>query len=436
MLPARSILLAVLLSGSSIAMAENWPAWRGPRLDGTSADHGFPSKVGPDSILWRAELPGLGHASPIVWGDKLFVVSAIEASEERVLLCLDRNSGKQLWQTAVLKSPLEGKHRLNSYASSTPATDGEKVFTAFLDEAPTEQTRQANEGKVIGKGEAPKGTVVVSAFDFTGKRLWEVRPGLFSSKHGFCSSPILFKDKVIVNCDHDGDGYIVALARADGRELWRIDRPNKTRSYCAPLIREMAGKTQMVLSGTKCVTSYDPNDGKLIWMIDGPTEQFVASLVYNDEAGLLFMTGGFPEHHILAIKPDGTGNVTDTHIVWRTNKGVSYVPSPIAERGYDLVVSDSGIAHCFEAKTGRIVWEERMKEHHASLASAEGNVYFINDFGTLRVVHPDETYQLVSESELGEKVFASPALSEGQIFIRGEKTLFCLGTRKVEQAAR
>lgn len=430
------IFFAALALIATTARAENWPTWRGPRLDGTSADNGFPTKIGSETILWRAELPGLGHASPIVWGDKVFTVSSIEESEERVLLCLDRNTGKMLWKSIVLKSPLEGKHRLNSHASSTPATDGERVFTAFLDDTPTEATMKANAGKVIGKGESSKGTVVVSAYDFTGKRLWEVRPGLFSSKHGFCSSPILFKDKVIVNCDHDGDGYIVALARDDGRELWRIERPNKTRSYCAPLIREMAGKTQMVLSGTKCVTSYDPNDGKLIWMIDGPTEQFVASLVYNEKTGLLFMTGGFPEHHNLAIKPDGIGNVTDTHIAWRTNKGVAYVPSPISEREYYLVVSDSGIAHCFEAKSGRIVWEERMKEHHASLVSAEGNVYFINDFGTLRVVTPGETYQLVSESEMGEKVFASPALSEGQIFVRGEKTLFCLGTRKATQAAR
>ena len=109
-----------------------------------------------------------------------------------------------------------------------------------------------------------------------------------------------------MNGDHDGDGYLVALDRQTGKTLWKVDRPNKTRSYCAPVIRELAGKTQMILSGTKCVASYDPNDGRLIWMIDGPTEQFVASLVYNDRAGLLFMTGGFPEHHILAIKPDGT----------------------------------------------------------------------------------------------------------------------------------
>jgi hypothetical protein len=148
------------------------------------------------------------------------------------------------------------------------------------------------------------------------------------------------------------------------------------------------------------------------------------------------MSGGFPEHHILAIKPDGIGNVTDTHISWRTNKGVSYVPSPLCENGWFLIVSDSGIAHCFDAATGDIAWEERMKEHHASLVSAEGQVFFINDFGTLRVIKPGKDYELTAESELGEKVFASPALSEGQIFIRTEKSLICLGKRLPQTASR
>jgi outer membrane protein assembly factor BamB len=419
-----------------IVSAENWPQWRGPRTDGTSLDGGFPVKADAQSLKWKTELPGSGHASPIVWGDRIFTVSAIAETGDRVLLCLDRASGKILWQSVVLEAPLEAIHRLNSQASSTPATDGEKVFTAFLDNSETPETKKANEGRVIPNGEVPKGTVVISAHDFKGKQVWQVRPGLFSSKHGFCSSPVLFKDKVIVNCDHDGDGYIVALARADGHELWRIARPNNTRSYCVPLIRELAGKTQMVLAGSKCTTSYDPNDGKLIWMMDGPTEQFVASLVYNERAGYLFLTAGFPEHHILAIKPDGTGNVTNTHIAWRTNQGAAYVPSPIAEGDWCLVVSDSGIAHCFEAKTGRIAWEERMREHHASLVSAEGNVYFVNDFGVMRTVKPGDKYELVAESELGEKVFASPAMSEGQIFVRGEKTMQCFGVRKTGVAGR
>ncbi|WP_395718859.1 PQQ-binding-like beta-propeller repeat protein [Prosthecobacter sp.] len=427
--------LSLLLALSTPLFAENWPQWRGPRLDGTSQDTGFPISA-EGNVTWKAELPGSGHASPIVWQDRLFTVAALPESEERVLLCLDRASGKLLWQSSVLKAPAEGIHKLNSLASSTPATDGERIFTAFLDNTPTEATRKANEGREIPKGEVPKGTVVISAHDFSGRPLWQVRPGLFSSKHGFCSSPILFEDKVIVNCDHDGNGYIVALSKTDGKELWRIDRPNKTRSYCVPLIREIGGRTQMVLSGTMCVASYDPHSGKLLWIIDGPTEQFVASLVFSEQTGLLYMTGGFPEHHLLAIKPDGSGNVTDTHVVWRTNKGVAYVPSPIIEGGHFLIVSDSGVAHCFDAKSGEIEWEERLREHHASLTSAEGRVYFVNDFGILRAVQPDKTYKLLAESELKEKVFASPAMSEGQIFIRTDKSLVCLGKRNSKTAAR
>jgi len=429
------LLFTFILTSTAVLQAENWPQWRGPRLDGTSKDSGFPVTT-EGNVTWQVTLPGSGHASPIVWEDRLFTVAALAENEERVLLCLDRASGKLLWQSTVLKAPPEGIHKLNSLASSTPATDGTHVFTAFLDNTPTEATRQANEGRVIPKGEVPKGTVVISAHDFSGKQVWQMRPGLFSSKHGFCSSPIVFEDKVIVNCDHDGDGYIVALAKADGKELWRIERPNKTRSYCVPLIREIGGRTQMVLSGTMCVTSYDPRTGKLLWIIDGPTEQFVASLVFSDQTGLLYMTGGFPEHHLLAIKPDGSGNVTDSHIVWRTNKGVAYVPSPIVEGGYFLIVSDSGVAHCFDAKSGEILWEERLREHHASLSSAEGRVYFINDFGILRSVKPGKAYELVAESELKEKVFASPALSEGQMFIRGEKSLICLGKRGAKTASR
>jgi outer membrane protein assembly factor BamB len=421
-------LLALVSVSTSLVHAENWPMWRGPRGDGTSADSGFPLKV-EGNQTWRTELPGEGHASPIVWNDKVFTVACVADAEERVLLCLDRVTGKILWQSVVLKSPLESIHKLNSRASSTPATDGERVYTAFLDQTETDATRTANAANPPGKSEVPKGTSVVSAHDFSGKLLWQVRPGLFSSKHGFCSSPILYKDKVIVNCDHDGDGYIVALNRADGKELWRIDRPNKTRSYCVPIIRELAGRTQMVLSGTKCVTSYNPDDGKLLWIIDGPTEQYVASLVHSEKTGLLYMTGGFPDHHLLAIRPDGNGNVTDTKIVWRTNKGVSYVPSPIISGDYFLIVSDSGVAHCFDAKTGDIKWEERLREHHASLVSAEGRVYFVNDLGAMRVVKPDAAYDLQAESEVGEKVFASPALSDGQIFIRGDKTLTCIGKR-------
>ena len=401
-------LVALVFSFAAITSAENWPTWRGPRLDGTSVEKNIPVHWSATSnIVWKTELPGTGHASPIVWEDRIFTVTTLSQSQARVLLCLGRKDGELLWQQTVLTSLMERKHSLNSHASSTPATDGQLVYVAFLDRA----------------------EMVVAAYDFTGKQQWLVRPGPFSSMHGFCSSPILHQDKVIVNGDHDGDSYLVALDRATGKTLWKVPRENKTRSYCVPLIRELAGQMQMILSGDKCVASYDPNNGSRQWIIDGPTEQFVASPVYNERAGLLFITGGYPDHHILAIKPDGKGNITKSDkIVWRTNRGVAYVPSPIAEGDYFLVVSDSGVAHCFEARTGKLMWQERLGEHHASLVSANGLVYFLNDNGVMNLIRPGPEFVRVAHNEIGEKTFASPAISQGQVFLRGDKHLFCIGT--------
>lgn len=400
-------LAVLLLALTAVSLhAENWPAWRGPRLDGTSTEKDLPVKWSETgNVVWRTELPGGGHASPILWGEKIFTVAADPQTEERLLLCLDRHSGKMLWQRAILKSPMERKHRENSHASSTPVTDGQRVFCTFLD----------------------RNEVVVAAYDLAGNQLWIQRPGVFTSVHGFCSTPILHDDKVIVNCDHDGNGYIVALAQEDGRERWRIARPNHTRSYCTPLIRQVAGRMQMVLSGSKCVTSYDPDTGKLWWIIDGPTDQFVASMVYSERANLFLLTAGFPEHHILAIRPDGNGNVTGSHIAWRAKRDAAYVPSPICEGDYFLVISDLGFAHCFAAKTGELQWQERFGRQHASLVSAGGLVYFLNDKGTCNVVRPGAKFDLVATNEIGEPTYASPALSDGQIFIRGEKSLFCIG---------
>jgi outer membrane protein assembly factor BamB len=405
------LLLACFTAGCHLIRAEDWPGWRGPRGDGTSFEHGIPLHWSAASnVTWKAEVPGTGHASPIVAGDRVFTVSALPDSQERVLLCYDRTAGKLLWQRTVLTSPLERKHSLNSYASSTPATDGQRVYVTFLD----------------------RSEMVVAAFDFQGRQQWNVRPGPFSSMHGFCSSPVIYQDSLIVNGDHDGEGYIVALSRNDGHTLWKALRENHTRSYCTPLIREMAGRVQLVLSGDKSVASYNPQTGARYWIIDGPTEQFVASPVYSELTSLLFITGGFPDHHILAIKPDGSGNVTRSHIVWRTNKGAAYVPSPIIEGDYFLVVSDSGVAHCFETRSGKLAWQQRLGEHHASLVSVDGLVYFLSDLGITTVVKPGPQFVQVARNEIGERCFASPAISRKQIFLRGERSLFCIGVTSPE----
>jgi len=408
----RSVSLAFLfLSTINGVRAEDWPGWRGPRGDGTSSEVGIPVHWSTtDNIAWKASIPGIGHSSPIVWGDRIFLTSCVEQNLERMLLCLDRQNGKVLWQRTVLTSKLEPKNRLNSYASSTPVTDGKHVWVTFLQQPDLE----------------------VACYDFAGKRVWRRSPGKFYSVHGFCSSPVLYKDMLIVNGDQDAQAYLVALDKNTGAERWRADRPNRTRSYCAPLLVNAAGKEQLVLSGSRCIASYDPENGKQNWIIDGPTEQFAASLVYTD--GVLFLTAGFPEYHNMGIRPDGTGNVTRTHVLWHeprtTSRKAAYVPSPVAQGHQFFLVSDQGYASCFAATTGKRLWMEHLGPHHsASPVAAEGRLYFVDDEGTTHVLRAGPTLELLSRNPLGEECYASPAIAHGQIFLRTLRHLVCIGER-------
>ncbi len=386
--------------------AENWPCWRGPRGDGSSLETSVPVRWSDtDNVLWKTAIPGKGHSSPIVWGERIFLTTAIKETKQRLLLCLETKTGHILWQREVLVAPPERIHRFNSYASSTPATDGKAVYVSFLD---------------VDK-------MFVAAYDFQGQRLWQVRPGVFASMHGYCSSPVLWKNTVIVNGDHDGPAYIAALDRDNGKTIWKTPRPNRTRSYCAPIIRTIDGRNQLILSGSKCVASFDPDTGSRHWIIDGPTEQFVASLVYN--GSLLFMTAGFPDLYMQAIRPDGRGNVTKTHVVWQKDVDCSYVPSPIAIGPYFIVMDDKGVLSEFEAATGRRLWRQRLGgRHSASLVSANGLVYVLSDKGEMTVVRPGAEYEAVARNEIAEEANASPAISEGRMYLRGDKHLFCIGS--------
>lgn len=413
------IALLLTLSPSLLAADGDWPTWRGPKGDGTTTETGFPTRwTATENVRWKTPLPGRGHSSPAVWGDRVFVTAAREdgdpkAPKDRLLICLDRADGKVLWQKAVLTSPLEPIHALNSRASSTPATDGRRVYVSFLDD--------------------PK--VVVAAYDLDGNETWRVSPGEFESKHGFCSPPVLYKDLVIVNCDQDAfnktkPAYIVAFDRTSGKERWRIDRTHRIRSYCPPLIVEAAGRMQMVLTGAETVASYDPDTGKELWTIDGPTEQFVASMVYSQ--GLFFLTAGFPTYHVMGIKPDGTGNVTKTHVAWHEhNGGAGYVPSPVAHGDWVFLVHDEGRATCREARTGKLLWNERLGKHHsASPVCADGRLYFTDDDGITWVVKAGPAFELIEKNPLGEKCYASPAFSKGEIFLRGSGHLWCIGEKR------
>jgi outer membrane protein assembly factor BamB len=415
-MPVRCFLTALLVCSSvAVGRAEEWPGWRGPRGDGTSAETGVPRTWGPkENIAWMAPIPGVGHSSPVVWGDHIFVTSCIEEQGKRLLVAVDRPTGKIVWQREVLRAPLERKHNLNSYASSTPVTDGRHVWVSFL--------------------QFPN--AVVACYDFAGNKVWQHSPGTLLSVHGFCSSPILYKDVLILNGDQDAQGYVVALDKHTGAERWRIDRPNRTRSYCTPILihtKKRPDATQLVLSGSKCVTGYDADTGKLLWINRGPTEQYVASLVYHDD--VLFLTTGFPEFHLMGIDPDGEGDITDSkHILWHIPhadngpRGASYVPSPLASCGHFFVVSDPGYLSCLEAKTGKRLWMERLGRHHsASGVLAEGRMYWVDDSGTTWVVKADPKFEVLHKNVLGEECYASPAIANGQVFLRCLHHLYCVG---------
>ena len=386
-----------------------------------------------ENIAWKAPIPGIGHSSPIVVGDQVFVTSCLVKSGQRILMALNRRSGKELWTKVVLTSPLEPKHQLNSHASSTPASDGTHVYVNFASVRPKQAGEQLPRKPSEKSPLAPDlaAEMVLSCYSMTGALEWQKVVGQFYSRHGFCSPPILYKNLVIVNGDQDAEAYLVALDKSTGQEVWKADRPHRTRSYCAPLIVKAAGKTQMVLTGSRAVTSYDPDTGRLIWLVDGPTEQFVASPVYG--SGVLFLTAGFPTWHNMGIRLDGTGNVTKTHVIWHEKaspRKAAYVPSPIAFGDWFYVISDNGFLSCFEARTGKRVWmdEEKLGQHHsASPVLADGHVYLTDDDGITYVLKAGPKFEEVSRNSLGEACYSSPAVSQGQIFIRTSGHLWCIG---------
>ena len=403
----RSALVCLLMFATSFASAENWPCWRGPRGDGTSLEEELPIRwSGTENVVWKTTIAGLGHSSPVVWDDRIFLTTALEDTQERVLLSLDRKTGAVLWQQAVVRSALEAKNNENSYASATPTTDGRSVYVTFLDE----------EG------------VVVAAYDFGGKQLWLVHPGRFKSQWGFSHTPVLFENKVIVVCYSKGENFVVAVSQADGQTVWKTKAENASQSYSAPLVRELDGRAQIIAPGNKSVTSYDPHTGKVLWFVDGLADDSVITPVYSAKADLLLSCTSWPAKTLVAIRPDGDGNVTSTKVVWKTSEGAPYVPSPVAVGDWFFTSSFTGkAAHCYEAATGNILWKEPLGLHHASPVAGNGLVYFLNDDGVMHVVRAGPKYELVARNELGEKTYASPALSDGQIFLRSFKNLYCIG---------
>ena len=433
-MPRLACLFALILTIP--AFAEDWPGWRGPRRDGTAVGE-YPTKwTDTENVKWKRPIPGTGHSSPVVVDGKVFLTTCLDTAtpKKRMLLCLDRKTGGQLWARECFSAPLEPKHNLNSYASGTPVADGERIYVTFHDEP----------------------ALRVLCFDFAGKKVWDTSPGEFHSVHGFCSSPLLYKDLLIVNGDQDpkkeGKAYIVAFDKLTGKEKWRIDRPNRLRSYCPPLLIEVDGEPQMVVTGSKSVCAYHPETGAAIWSVKGPTEQFVASPVFQMVDGrfpaisglpcgalaamtwkqpTVFLTAGFPERWVMAIDPRGNGDVTKSHILWSKKNEGGYVPSPVVHKDKGYVIADEGIFTVWDLVTGRMLAKERLAGHQTGSAAVAGEfVYVTNDDGITRVLKTGNVLNIEAENRLKEKCFSSPAFSDGDIFLRGEKHLFCIGTTK------
>ena len=417
-LTMRSCVPVFLLLVSNFAAAEDWPQWRGPRGDGSSVETEVPTIWDGESgenIIWKTAIPGAGYSSPVLIGDSIFLTSCEESTNRRLLHRLDRRDGNRLWTREVIQSPLEGMHKLNSRASGTPIADRKHVYVTFFQTDDTSGER----------GEP--GEMIVACYDHSGKRIWLVTVGAFSSIHGYCTSPVLFEDLLLVNGDHDGESYLAALDKSTGDLIWKTPRVHQTRSYVTPLLREVDGNMQAVMTGSKRVAGFDPRTGKRLWWIEGPTEQYVASMVH-DENGF-YLTAGFPTYHVMSIRPGGKGDVTDTHVNWHVTEAKSYVPSPVVTGDLLFIADDRGIAHCFDTKTGERVWRERLGRHFsASLVTANGLVYFTTDDGETIIMRASRHPEIVQKNQLGESIFASPAISEGELFIRTEENLFCIGS--------
>jgi outer membrane protein assembly factor BamB len=415
-MPSRCLLVALVATGWTTAAeptlpevaATDWPWWRGPTLDGKSRDTSAPTRWGPnENVVWKVPVPGKGHSSPVLWGDRLFLTTADESEQTQRVLAFDRATGKALWDTTAHKGGFVKKHEKNTHASATPACDGERLYSVFVN----------------------AGAVRVTATDLDGKIAWQTEAGPYESQHGYGSSPVLHKDLVIVLADSMKGSFLAALDRATGKVAWKIDRrvTGRNGGYCTPVIATLAGKPQLIVTGTWTTKSYEPETGQELWTCDGPAEVTGCTAATSDQ--VVFATGGFQEREILAIRADGSGDVSKTHVAWRTKRGVTYVPSPLYHDGRLYVVNDGGVATCFDANTGKEVWTERLEggDVTSSPVLVGDKLYVTNEAGRTYILKAGPKFEQVAANDVGEKVLATPAIVGGRIYLRTTSNLYCIG---------
>lgn len=435
---AGSLQLAISLAiavGGVRGQTSNWPQWRGPASGGISTEVGLPSEWSDTkNIRWKAAIPGRGHSSPIVWNNRIFLTSSIEGpvvpgaeavrhihkgqeylhpdsvgadhSYTMKLFCLDVGTGRVLWAKTVYEGKVyDNRHRKNTYASATPATDGKYVYLSFEAEG-------------------------LYCYDFDGKLVWKTSLGrIAKGGMGPGTSPVLYENLVILQCDQEyGEGsFIAAVDKKTGKEVWRVPRSHR-RSWSTPLLVRTAKRTELIASGAESVIGYDPASGKELWRAPGVVSNPIPSPVAGND--LVFVSAGSQAKRALAIRLGGTGDLTDTaNIIWRYEKGTAYVPSPILYGDYLYLLTDAGTLTCLEANTGKVIYQARLPiaaKFTASPVAFEGKLLIISEDGDSFMMRAGQTPEVLGVNSLSEPVYASPAISAGKIFLRGENSLYCI----------
>lgn len=447
MKPFRRIALTLILgislacAGLSFlaakASAGNWPQWRGPDGSGISTEKNLPSEWSPTkNIKWKTPIEGRSHSSPIVWGNRIFLTTAVEGAEvpgakavkhqlegkdfvhpDSVgankkhtfkVIALDRDSGKIVWSsTAWEGTPYDDRHRKSSYAASTPATDGKMVYAFF-------------------------GTEGLYAYDYKGKLVWKAQLGnLATLGMGTATSPILFDNLVIVQADEENAvaSFIVAFDKKTGKEVWKTPRKIQV-SWSTPLLVRTANRAELITSGTEAVIAYDPATGKELWRHKGLESNAIPSPVANND--MAYLVAGYPAKIAYAIRLGQNGDLTGTpNVPWKYEKGTAYVPSPILYGDYLYLTTDRGILTAIDAKTGQVKYEGGRipipATFTASPVAFEGKILMTSEDGDTFIIKAGPKHEILGTNSVGEAVYASPAIADGRIFIRGEKNLYAIG---------
>lgn len=395
-------LACVLFAGR--VLGDDWPAWRGAHQNGLTSETALPlTWSDSENIHWKIDLSGVGHSSPIVWGDSIFVTSADPDQLTRHLLRIDRETGKTLWDCVIATAPLEPMHRDNTPASTTPVTDGEHVFVSFCDDD----------------------RLLVAAVDFNGKTAWKVYPGSFAASHGYSTALVLDGQKLFLSGLQDGeDSFLAALDKATGQTDWKVKRTRAIRSYSAPHLCDVGGRSALLLSGAEQTIAYDRATGETLWEIDGPAEKTVSSIVCSEQDQLAFVCGG-RDNQLYAIQMETPEQTTGkSRIAWKATKGIPYMNSPLCDKGLLHVMSDEGVYRCYRTSDGQVLQEKRVGESiKASMVANSERIYITAVKGKTTVIANNADFEILAENQLDGSIVASPAISNGDIVIRTETHL-------------